>query len=313
MKPFRFLADATEGVDGKTLTERARRAEDLGYDALVSPDHLLEMLAPIPAMAHIAAVTETLRIGFFVLNNDLRHPAVVAQDLATLDILSGGRLDVGIGAGWNVPEYEQTGIPFDPVGVRVSRLEEGIAVLKGLFADGPFSFKGTYYTITEMDGQPKPVQKPHPPFMIGGGGKRVLSLAGREADIVSLAPRIAKNRRSDPRSVTFEATAEKIDWVREAAGDRFDQIEFNIYPSLSDVIVTDDARGEAAKLQDRVRERTGVEMSIEDLLHSPQVYIGSLDGLTEKFIELREVLGITSIMVGEIEQLAPIVARLKGT
>ncbi|MEO7118424.1 MAG: LLM class flavin-dependent oxidoreductase, partial [Candidatus Limnocylindrales bacterium] len=200
-----------------------------------------------------------------------------------------------------------------PVGVRVSRLEEGVAILKGLFGDAPFSFDGDFYTITEMDGQPKPIQRPHPPFMIGGGGKRVLSLAGREADIVSLAPRIARNGRVDPLSLSFEATAEKIDWVRTAAGGRFDDIELNIYPSSSAVIVTDDRRGDLLGAQARIRDRTGVEVDVATLGHAPNIFIGSMDGLTEKFIELRERLGISSVMLGEIEQLAPIVARLKGS
>ena len=165
-------------MDGKTLAAEARRAELMGYHALVVPDHLIEQLSPIPALATIAAATDRLRIAAFVHNNDLRHPAVLAQDLASLDVLSGGRLDVAIGAGWNKPEYDAIGLPFDATPVRQARLEEAIAVLKGCFADGPFSFAGEHYTITDLDGQPKPVQRPHPPFLIGGGGRRTLSLAG---------------------------------------------------------------------------------------------------------------------------------------
>ena len=197
VRPFRFLAGGVEIVDGKALADKARRAESIGYSVLVLSDHLLAQLAPIPAMATIAAATERLRVGTFVFNNDLRHPAVLAQDLATLDVLSNGRLEIGIGAGWNEPEYEEIGLPFEPVATRVGRLAESVAVLKGLFGDGPFSFDGTHYTTRARDGQPKPVQKPHPPLMIGGGGRRVLSLAAREANIVSLAPRIAGARVLD--------------------------------------------------------------------------------------------------------------------
>src|SRR5216683_1811160 len=187
--------------------------------------------APVPALAAIAAATETLRIGMFVLNNDLRHPAVLAQELASLDVLSEGRLEVGIGAGWNEPEYTRSGIPFAPVTTRVARLEESVAVLKGLFADGPFTFEGSHYRITDMDGRPKPVQKPHPPILIGGGGKRVLRLAGREAQIVGFAPRIGA-KVGGFQSCTFEATREKLQWVKEAAGARFDELELNTYPAL---------------------------------------------------------------------------------
>jgi probable F420-dependent oxidoreductase len=313
VRPFRFLADAVGVVDGKTLAEKARRAESIGYDVVVMTDHLLEQLAPIPAMATIAAATDKLRIGTFVFNNDLRHPAVLAQDLATLDVLSGGRLEIGIGAGWNRPEYDEIGLPFESGGTRVERLAESIAVLKGLFGDKPFSFAGKHYTIRKRDGQPKPVQKPHPPLMIGGGGRRVLTLAGREANIVSLAPRLGKEGRGDPASLTLAATEEKIGWVREAAGDRFGELELNVYPSGSPVVVTDHARQEVAKVRDTLRERTGQDISEDELLESPHVFIGSIEGLVEKFRMLRERLGISSLMLGEIDELAPVVERLAGT
>jgi probable F420-dependent oxidoreductase len=313
MRPFRFLGEAAQVTDAKTFVESARRAESNGYSVLVFPDHLLEILAPLPAMTAAAAATTNLRVGTFVFNNDLRHPAVLAQDLATLDLLSDGRLEIGIGAGWNEPEYRQIGLPFDPVGTRVERLEEALKVLKGMFGDGHFSFSGKHYTIRDRDGQPKPVQKPHPPIMIGGGGRRVLSLAGREADIVSLAPRIGKNVRGDATSITVAATAQKIQWIREAAGDRFPDIELNVYPSMSRAAVTDDARGEIAKLQQRLREREAGDISDDELLASPHIFIGSIDSLTEKFQRLREELGISSFMVGDIDTLAPVVERLAGT
>jgi probable F420-dependent oxidoreductase len=189
MRPFQFLADAREIVSGAELAARARRAEDLGYHALVVPDHLMGQLSPVVAMTAIAAATSTLRVGAFVLNNDLRHPAVLAQDLAAIDVLSGGRLDIAIGAGWNKPEYDALGIPFDATPVRQARLAEAIAVLKGSLSGEPFSFDGEYYRITEYTGEPA-VQRPHPPLFVGGGGRRTLTLAGREADIVGLAPRI---------------------------------------------------------------------------------------------------------------------------
>jgi probable F420-dependent oxidoreductase len=309
-RPFRFLADARDVPDARALGEAARRAEGMGYSVLVIPDHLIDQLSPVPAMTAIAAATETLRVGSFVLNNDLRHPAVLAQDLASVDVLSHGRLEIGIGAGWNRPEYDAAGIPFEPVATRVARLEEAVTVLKGLFANEPLTFKGEHYTITGMDGRPKPLQRPHPPILIGGGGRRILEFAAREANIIGLAPRIA-HARGDPLSVTAEATGEKIDWIREAAGARFADIEFNVYPTLSEPILTDDARGEGAKLAARLRDRA--EVSVDDLLDSPHIFIGSVDGLVEKFRALRERFGITSIMVGGMDQLAPVVERLAGS
>ena len=313
MRPFRFLAEPSGIIDGKTLAERARRAEAIGIDTLVKSDHLLDLLAPIPALATIAAATDRLRISAFVFNNDLRHPAVLAQDLATLDVLSGGRIDIGLGAGWNEPEYKAIGLPFDPVGVRVSRMEESIAVLKGLLGDGSFSFHGMHYAITEMDGQPKPIQRPHPPFFIGGGGRRILSIAGREADIVSLAPRLLSGQRGDPLSITWAGTEEKIGWVREAAGQRFGDLEFNVYPTQWPIVVTNDLRGEARKVIDKMKSRTGVELSEDEVIAAPNIFIGSVDRFVEKFQELRERLGISSFMVGEIDELAPVVERLAGT
>jgi probable F420-dependent oxidoreductase len=312
-RPFTFLADGRAVGTGTAVAERARRAESMGFTGLLIPDHLIDQLAPVPAMATIAAATTRLRIGAFVLNNDLRHPAVLAQDLASLDVLSEGRLDVALGAGWNKPEYDEIGLQFDPVATRVDRLEEAIAVFKGLFGEAPFSFEGRFYTIRERDGQPKPVQKPHPPFFIGGGGRRILTIAGREANIVGLAPRILPGQRSDPQSLTLAAAEEKIGWVREAAGERFDDLELNTYPSTWPITVTDDARAEARKVVDHLRGRSGVDLTEDEILESPQLFIGSIDGLVEKFKMLRERLGISSFMTGEIDELAPVVERLAGT
>jgi probable F420-dependent oxidoreductase len=306
VRPFRFLAAAPyEVLDARGLAEAARRAEAVGFSTLVLPDHLLEQHAPVPLLATVAAVTERLRVGTFVLNVDLRHPAVLAHELASLDLLSGGRLEIGIGAGWNQPEYAAIGVPFDPVPTRVARLAEAVAVLKGCFSDGPFSLAGEHYTITGHDGQPKPVQRPHPPLMIGGGGRRTLTLAAREADVVGLAP-----RPGDPRSFTLAATEEKIGWVREAAGDRFDALEFNVYPSGGPVLVTDDARGAARERVDRFRAQ-GVELTVQEVLDSPHVFVGSVAGLTEKILGLRERFGISSIML-DPDGTEPIVEALAG-
>jgi probable F420-dependent oxidoreductase len=313
MRPFRFLADVHPIVTGPELAERARRAEQMGYHALVLPDHLIEQLSPVVTMATVAAMTSSLRVSAFVLNNDLRHPAVLAQDLASIDVLSGGRLDVAIGAGWNKPEYDAIGLPFDRTPIRQARLAESITVLKGLFGGGSFSFAGEYYTITDHAAHPVPVQRPHPPFFIGGGGRRTLTLAGREAEIVGLAPRILPNGAGDPASVTLAAAREKIGWVREAAGDRFESLEFNIYPSMWPPTITDDLRGEARRVIDHMRSRSGVELTEDEVIDSPHLFIGSVDRLVEKFQQLREELGISSILLGEVGELAPVLDRLSGT
>jgi probable F420-dependent oxidoreductase len=313
VRPFRFLADAFDAASARELGERARAAEAMGVTAFVLPDHLVPQLAPVPYLATIAALTERLRISAFVHNNDLRHPAVLAQELATLDVLSGGRLDVAIGAGWNEPEYRAIGLPFDPIRVRQARLAEAIAVLKGCFGEGAFSFAGEHYTITDYDAYPKPIQQPHPPIFIGGGGRATLTLAAREANIVGLAPRILSGQRPDPRSITWAATEEKIGWVREAAGERFDDLEFNVYPTQWPIVVTDDLRGEARRFIESMAGRTGIELTEQEVIDSPHVYIGSIDRFVEKFSELRERLGINSFLVGGLDELGPVVERLAGT
>ncbi|HEX6128497.1 MAG TPA: TIGR03621 family F420-dependent LLM class oxidoreductase [Candidatus Limnocylindria bacterium] len=308
-RPFQFLADARAPMPAGQLAERARRAEEAGFHALVIPDHLIDQMSPAPAMAVIAASTGRLRIGAFVFNNDLRHPAVLAQDLATLDVLSGGRLDVAIGAGWNQAEYDAIGLALEPGPVRVHRLEEAVAVLKGCFGEGPFSFEGSHYRITDYDAGPRPVQRPHPPFMIGGGGRRILSLAAHEAQIVGLAPTAAGNLPRFRR----DTTRQQVAWVREAAGDRFGELTLNVYASFHPLTVTDDARGEARRVVDALRERAGVDLTEDEVLASPHLWIGSVDALVEKIQGLREELGITSFMLGDPDEMLPIVERLAGS
>jgi probable F420-dependent oxidoreductase len=312
-RPFRFLAEAREIASFAQLRQTVRRAESIGIDTLVIPDHLIEQMAPVAAMTAIAAISDRLRVSAFVLNNDLRHPAVLAQELASLDVLSGGRLDIAIGAGWNRAEYEAIGVSFDPTPVRQARLAEAIAVLKGCFGPGPFSFAGEHYAITDYDAYPKPVQQPHPPFLIGGGGKRTLTLAAREASIVGFAPRIRAGGVPDLDSISFEATREKAGWVREAAGDRFAGLELNVYPSMTGISLTDEPLAEAREVVERLEERTGTRLTPEELLDSPHIFIGTEDDFVAKFRRLRAELGITSIMVGAVGELDAVVERLAGT
>ncbi|NUR25284.1 MAG: TIGR03621 family F420-dependent LLM class oxidoreductase [Catenulispora sp.] len=312
MRPFRFLA-TFEDEDLTKLPDLARRAEAVGCSTFVIADHL-GYPAPLLPLAAVAAVTERLRVGTFVLNVCLRHPAVLAQELATLDALSGGRLDIGLGAGWNKPEHDAIGIPFEPVGTRISRLVEAIAVLKGCFAEGPFSFTGEHYTITDFDAAPSPPQKPHPPLFLGGGGKRLLTLAAREAQIIGLAPRIIPGDVPglDAPSITAAATEEKIAWIREAAGDRFADIELNTYATGAPMTVTSSTRAKLQERADQIHAKTGVELTVEELMESPHVFIGSRKELTAKFIALRERFGISSFLVNDVEAMAPVIEELAG-
>jgi probable F420-dependent oxidoreductase len=311
-RSFRFAVGSAGLKERSALVEHVRAAESLGYSTLLMADHLLDQLAPLHALTAVAQVTTRMRVGTFVLNNDLRHPAVLAQELASLDVLSDGRLDIGLGAGWNVPEYTAAGLPFDAHGVRFARMAESLQILKGLFGDGPFSFAGAHYQIAELDGLPKPLQKPHPPVMIGGGGKRMLEFAAREAQIVGLAPRLSSTAKADLRSVLADATAEKVAWVRAAAGERFDELELNTYPCLGPVQITDEPLRALGELSDRLHERYGVRLTPEELFDSPHVFYGSVNQLVEKCLGLRERFGISYILVlGDMRAFAPVVERLQ--
>ena len=307
-RAFRFGIQISKASSGSEWTEMARKMEDLGYSSLMVPDHFGDQYAPLPALMAAADATSTLRVGTLVLDNDYRHPLVLAKELATLDVLSGGRVEVGLGAGWMTSDYEKSGIPHDGAGVRISRFQEGLAIIKGLFGDEPFSFSGEYYTITNIDGMPKPIQKPHPPILIGGGGRRVLSIAAREADIVGVNFSLAEGEVNPAVAATgtAEATREKVAIVREAAGDRMSDIEMNVMVFLSQV--TDDAAGMAERVS------PGFGMPADEVRRSPHVLIGSIDEIADTIVQRREEYGFSYICFSwdVMEAMAPVVQRLAG-
>jgi probable F420-dependent oxidoreductase len=305
-RPFRFAVYAYDAGSRREWEEKVRRVEALGYATLVMPDHFLNPLTPVPALAAAAAVTTTLRVGSIVFANDYRHPALLAKEAATLDLLSDGRFEFGIGAGWYQTEYEQTGIPFDPPGVRVDRMEEALRIIRALWGEGPVEFRGEHYAIAGLEGTPKPVQQPHPPIFIGGTGKRMLRLAGREADIVGFNPKPLPRGGHDWAGSTLAAREEQIGWVREGAGERFDRIELSMVAYRA--IVTDRPREAAAE----IAPQYGV--TPEQLLVLPDFAIGSVEAMVERLIAQRERLGVSYIEVSdkEAEDFAPVVARLAG-
>lgn len=308
-RAFRFGIQISKASSGPKWAETARKMEDLGYSSLFIPDHFGDQFAPLPAMMAAADATTTLRVGTLVLDNDYRHPLVLAKELATLDVLSGGRVEVGLGAGWMTSDYEQSGIPHDRAGVRISRFEEGLAIIKGLFAEEPFSFSGQYYTITNNEGLPKPVQKPHPPILIGGGGRRVLSIAAREADIVGVNFSLAEGEVNPTVAATgsAEATREKVAIIREAAGTRLNEIEMNVMVFMTQV--TDDAPGMAERISG------GFGMPAGEVLRSPHVLLGSIDEIADTIIQRREEYGFSYVCFSwdAMGAMAPVVQRLAGT
>jgi probable F420-dependent oxidoreductase len=307
-RPFRFGVQASSAPTRAAWVDLARRAEGAGYSVLTMPDHFNEQLAPVPALMCAADATSTLRVGALVWDNDYKHPLVLAKELATMDVLSDGRLEIGIGAGWMISDYEQAGLPYDRAGVRIDRFVEGLAVIKGLMSPDPFSYSGTHYTITDHRGTPEPVQRPHPPILIGGGGKRVLSIAAREADIVGINGTMHAGVIGPDAiaTMTAEAVDEKVAIVRDAAGGRMADIEMNIRVFM--VNVTDDRAGAVGFLT----KALGVDDSMVE--ETPFALIGPPSKIVEDLLERRERWGFSYIIVGagDVESFAPVVAELAG-
>ena len=308
-RPFRFGVQFATASDGDAWRGLARKAEDLGFSSLFMPDHFGDQLAPVPALTAAADATTTLKVGALVFDNDYKHPVVLAKEMATLDLLSGGRVEFGLGAGWMNTDYEQSGIPQDRPGIRIARMTEGLEVIKGLWADGAFSYQGDHYTITELDGLPKPVQRPGPPILIGGGGPKVLGIAARYADIVGINPSIPAGEIGPEaaRDAASDRVDQKLEWLRDAAGDRFGDLELNALVFV--VNVTDDPE----PVRDMMAGYFGV--SKELVAASPYVWIGSAAEIADQLRAARERWSISYFVVqgDALDAAAPIVAELTGT
>jgi probable F420-dependent oxidoreductase len=314
-RPFRF------GVIGEAITSRERlldtahRAEALGYSTLLLRDHFVaepfgDQLAPLVALVAAAGATRTLRVGSLVLNNDYRHPVVLAKEAATLDLLSEGRFELGIGAGWLRDEYERAGMPFDPPAVRVGRLQESLHVLKGLLAGPALTFKGERYTVDGIAGFPVPVQRPHPPILVGAGSRRMLRIAGQEADIVGILPRaLPEGTISGELSERSpERVASKVAWVEEAAEERSRQVELSMV--LAVALGTGHRRA-AERLA--VQEGWGAAAG-ELVLEMPSVAAGPAERVVEELQVRRDRYGFSYQVVadGDMDAFAPVVERLAG-
>jgi probable F420-dependent oxidoreductase len=316
--PFRFAVQATNAAGGREWRDTVRKVEDLGYSTLFLADHYLgpgpaqkvartprQDLAPIAAMAAAAAVSETLRIGCRVFCIDYHVPAVLAKEAATLDLLSDGRLEMGIGAGWSETEYNAMGLTFDRPGRRIAKLAEVVALIKAHWDGGELDYAGQQVQVRGYAGRPRPVQRPHPPIMIGGAGPRMLSFAGREADIVSMSsvPFVARDSDGlDPKTVAQRRT----DVVRTAAAERYGRLDIESSPYFT--AITDDTEAALAK----AASSTGIPAEV--LREHPNVMIGSLESVVEMLHSRRESLGVNYVTVqqSQIEAFAPVVERLRG-
>lgn len=322
VRPFRFAVQSFAPTSADQWRAQARRAEELGFSAFHLADHVIgpgpalaatnhpvQTVAAIPAMAVAAEATNTIRVGCRVLCVDYRNPVMLAKELATLDFFSGGRLEIGLGAGWLANEYEAIGVAFDAPGVRLKRLEETIDLLRACFGDGEVDQRGDHVHAVGFEGVPKPIQRPMPPLMIGGGAQRILGIAGREADIVSLNFNNSSGKIG-PESVgssTIELTEQKIGWIRAGAGDRFDDIELEIAAYFT--VVTDDAEATTAKMASMFG------LTPDEFAQHPHALIGSVDAICDTLVARREHLGISYVTFGAaaMESAAPIIARLAGT
>lgn len=304
---MRFATQSGGAPTAEEWVARARRIEALGYDTLAMPDHMVGgAWAAMPALAALATSTTRLRLGTLVMDNDFRNPVVFAREAAVLDVLSGGRFELGIGAGWLDRDYAGAGIPMDRGRVRVARLAEAVGLMKRLFTEEQVDHAGTYYRVEKAECRPKTIQKPHPPILIAGGGREILALAAREADIVAIVPEgITGSGKLATESVTLETMARQIALVREAAGSRFDEIELSMF---LDCALTDD------------RERTIAELAgtsgADPALFAGSAYrgIGTVEEITEHITRVREAVGVTYVCLRgpDVERLGPVVAALAG-
>ena len=306
LRAFRFGVEMMGPFDGMTWADSARELESVGYSTLFAPDHLDEGYGPITAMATAAAATTTLQVATAVFAADFRHPAILARELASIDQLSRGRLEVGIGAGYQVNDYAGSGVQMDSPGARVDRMIEHVTVLKGLFADGPFDFAGQHYQITALDGSPKPYRPGGPPILVAGGGRRMLTFAAAHADIVGVNGSLpTSTQRSGSAPDALPASIDrKLAWIRAAAGARFSELEIHAW--LRFARVTSDPQAAAAQLTGRF----GADP--DQVLASPIVLLGSPGEIVERLHERRERWGYSYFTIQQpaAREFAPVLARL---
>lgn len=306
MHRFRFAVHTGGGGLTEDFPALVRRAEELGYDALYVTDHLGRQLSPIAALATAAALTSRIRIGAYVFANDFRHPLILAREAATLDVLSGGRLEIGLGAGWMSSDYRRLGMPYDRPGLRIDRLQEALALIKRLLSGEAVTHDGRFYRLDGARVGPTPVQRPHPPIMLGGGGPRLLRLAAREAQIVGFAPQMGPAGRPMLRATTEAALADRVAVVREAAGRRFDDLELNVF--VADAGVVGDGQPLLDSLSALVKSAGPAAIG-----GSPYVLYGTAPQLRERLLRRRDRVGVSAygIPARAMEAFAPIVEGLR--
>ncbi len=308
-RPFRFAIVAAGVHDAASWRRLSREVEALGYATLHLPDTCTPQMGPLTALAVAAAHTTRLRVGTLVANNDLRNPVVLAKELATLDVLSEGRLEWGMGAGWFPPDYRAAGIPLDPPAVRVERMIEAVELMQRIFSGAPVDHHGRHFDVAGLVGTPTPIQRPHLPLLVGAAERTMLTFAGRAADIVSVNRTFSavSFEGRPPKKRPDEAVTDQIRWIRDGAGPRFPDIEISmeVNPPL---VITDDRRGAL----DRLAASTGLPP--DHLVADPRTWVGSTASIVEALLGHRERFGVSHWVLYEqhLHDAAPIVAERAG-
>ncbi|MBJ82428.1 MAG: luciferase [Acidimicrobiaceae bacterium] len=312
MHPFRFGVQFSKSASGDDYRDSVRRIEDLGYSTVFCPDHFDDQWAPTVALTVAAEATTDLRVATLVYDVDYRHPVVLAKEIATLDLVSNGRVEFGIGAGWMSDDYDTAGIPFDKAGIRIDRMVEAIDVVRGLWSGQPLNFQGEHYVVRDMTGAPSPCQPGGPPIIVGGGGKRVLTEAARRADIVGLNASLHSGSVGPETALSAlgERFLERRNWVEEAAGERFSQLELQMNTFMTAVTAT---TAEADEMIEGMAPMFG--LSPDQARTIPMVLAGTVNDVCEQLHHHRELYGTSYWVIheGEVDAMAPVVAKMSGT
>ncbi|MEG8176980.1 LLM class F420-dependent oxidoreductase [Nocardia terpenica] len=319
-RPFRFAA-AGEGNPqeggARRFIKLAQQAEEYGYDSFAIPDHLGPQVGPIAALGALAVATDRIRIGTSVLANGFRHPVVLAKDAATIDVLSRGRLELGVGAGWLADEFDAAGIAYEAPGVRLEKLDEALTILDVLLRGQECHFEGRHYRVRGIKGTPRPRQGPRPPLATGGGGPKMLRLAAKHADIISVVPVTTRHGKGLLSGITLDKTIEKVNLIKEAAGDRFADIELNW--TITAVMITDDRERTAEMALSAIEKglhpdlEVDVRLSVEDILTSPYVAIGTFDEIAAQIRNVRQLTSMSYVGVfpTQMDAFAPVIPLLR--
>ncbi|GAB18793.1 putative oxidoreductase [Gordonia effusa NBRC 100432] len=320
-RKFRFGAGGEGNKDeggARKFVQLAQTAEEYGFDTFAIPDHLGNQVGPLAALGALTQATSTIRLATSVLANGWRHPALLAKEATTIDVLSKGRLELGIGAGWMKEEFDKAGIEFESPGARIRRLEEALIILDGLLRGEEVNFDGEFYKINGLVGSPRPRQGPRPPLAVGGGGPKMLALAAKYADVISVATGTTREGQLRLSDMTIEKTIERVDVIRQAAGDRFDDIELNW--TIATIVITDDREATAEMALKALDQgyppniARDVTLTVDDILQSPYLAFGTFDQIADQIREVRRRTSMSYVGVfpTQMDAFAPVIPLLRG-